>query len=369
MVIVQGDCLEMMRWLPSDSIGAVVTDPPYELGMMGKQWDKAGAAHCVEIWAEALRVAKPGAYLVAFASPRTEHRMICAIEDAGWQIRDKLMWIHGQGFPKSRNQTGDWQGWGTALKPAWEPICLARKPLQEKTVAENLKKFGTGAINIDGTRIEGGERDLRGDHGGNKGSASSYDVGSGYAIGTTEVGRWGANLILDPEAGEMLDEQSGECVGLPHSAKGKGINGPSKLVNIGGGEINCTYGDTGGASRFYYCAKIGKQERNAGLSGEGIITDDGRNKSIDNPFLRGETKRQNNHPTVKPLSLMKWLTKLVSPPGCTVLDPFMGSGTTGIACVTHGLDFIGIEQQQEYLKIARQRINYWKQLGQQLEFL
>ena len=372
--VLHGDSLEVLKTLEDNSIDSVVTDPPYELGFMGKKWDSTGIAYNVELWKECLRVLKPGGHLLAFGGTRTYHRMVCAIEDAGFEIRDCIQWIYGSGFPKSldiskaidkklgakrevvgvdpvrygrlKNQlkssisTGGqwehgrrdinitapatpeaqkWEGWGTALKPANEPIVLARKPISEKTIAENVLKWGTGGLNIDGCRIGTdivgwGGRPSRGYSGG-------LDTDTSGKPRPVE-GRFPANIILDEEAGRMLDEQQE------------------------------------GASRFFYCAKASKKERNMGLEDvEPTTVDDGRNKPIDNPFLRGKTPRRNTHPTVKPVKLMEYLITLVTPPNGIVLDPFFGSGTTGVAAVNLGFNYIGIELDEQYVEIARRRIN------------
>jgi len=383
------DCMEGMKLLDDNSIDSIVTDPPYGLvsiqkrfgkansapaqygkdgafarlskGFMGKEWDGTGIQYNVELWKEALRVLKPGGHLLAFGGTRTYHRMACAIEDAGFEIRDQMQWIYGSGFPKSmdiskaidkaagaerevvgknpnyravsgkkgflgestfrqtegmKNITApnteaakQWDGWGTALKPANEPICVARKPLSEGTVAENVLKWGTGGINIDGCRI--GTQNIT-THGKRNGTGNSlewsrYKSPDDYR-GNVHQGRFPANVILDEEAGRLLDEQSG---------------------------------DTGGASRFFYCAKASKGER-----GEG-----------------------NNHPTVKPVDLMEYLIKLVTPAGGVVLDPFIGSGTTAIAAINLGLHYIGFELEKENYDIANQRIERRKRQGLQVSLL
>ena len=407
--LIHGDCIEVLRAMPDCSVDAVVTDPPYGLSFMGKKWDYDVPS--VEVWAECLRVLKPGGHLLAFAGTRTQHRMAVRIEDAGFEIRDMIAWVYGSGFPKSldvskaidkrggatvgfesfrdavktamnknqisraklqealgnfmlshyltagsqpaipnwrdyqvirdtvglgdvydemfrpeaerevvgQHQTdmgglggerlgqkgGDitiaatpeakqWQGWGTALKPALEPITVARKPLIG-TVAENVLQHGTGAINVDGCRV--GER-------------------------------WPANFIHDGSEevmGLFPDTKSGFMRGGEKASKGLGM--------FGGGQSNAdTYGDSGSAARFFYCAKASKRDRDEG----------------------------NNHPTVKPTDLMRYLCRLVTPPDGTVLDPFMGSGSTGKAAVLEGFSFIGIEREAEYVAIAQARINHFR---------
>ncbi len=403
--IIHGDALEVLKGMEANSVDAVVTDPPYGLvgasrgsssqpgdlatpygrsgpskkrgGFMGKEWDASipGA----EYWSEALRIAKPGAYILAFGGTRTFHRLAVAIEDAGWEIRDTLMWVYGSGFPKSRNVCLDmdkmdghgnrghriavanrhhpdgtlepngehlpayepktdaakqWQGWGTALKPALEPITMARKPLAG-TVAENVLDHGTGAINVDGCRVEL-ETDCRllkgGTYGGNRGSDKGTSMfgtntkGLGYQVPSAN-GRWPANLIHDGSAAVTdLFPQSNSSA----TPRNRNPKHDREQWRMGGGQYNETteYGDTGSAARFFYCAKASKADR-------------------------GEI---NGHPTVKPTNLMRYLCRLVTPPSGTVLDPFMGSGSTGKAAVLEGFEFIGIEREAEYVAIAEARI-------------
>jgi hypothetical protein len=333
-----------MATLPAESIEAIVTDPPYELGFMGKRWDGTGIANDVSVWCEARRVLKPGGHLLAFGGTRTYHRLACAIEDAGFEIRDQLQWLYGSGFPKSHNLMGEWDGWGTALKPAHEPIVLARKPLIG-TVAANVARYGSGALNIDGCRLA----PLTAKEVARSGQSTNGAICGDYASidwkrdGQAHPGRWPANVLLDGDAAAMLDAQSGERGGMRNR----------------GQEIG--YDDTGGASRFFYCAKASRAERNAGLDGmpervahDDVRMNDGGSSPGQTPNLH--TPQSNHHPTVKPISLMRWLVRLVTPPGGTVLDPFLGSGTTGIACVAEAFAFIGIEQDADYLELARRRI-------------
>jgi len=379
-----------MPTLAACSVDAIVCDPPYHLtnkgggphgeglgnaygraqagakstGFMGKAWDGGDVALRSETWAEALRVAKPGAYLLAFGGTRTHHRLMCAIEDAGWEIRDTIMWVYGSGFPKSHN--GLWGG--TALKPAWEPIIVARRPLIG-TVAANVQKHGTGALNIDGCRI-GYENDapdpatnplFRKQNGYANGNAS--DAGSAsYALkdGSGErnpntLGRWPANIIHDG-SDEVL-----AC--FPVTTSG------TQTQPIGTGGIWSTesntpcgpqYGDAGSAARFFYCAKAAREDRNAGCehlptraeligaAGHAINPMTGR------PVV--DVPRANHHPTVKPTDLMRYLCRLVTPPGGLILDPFAGSGSTGKAAAFEGFRFLGIELDPEYAEIAEARI-------------
>jgi len=447
--IYQGDCIEVMKTLPDNSIDSIVTDPPYGLGFMGKEWDKlwgkntlgvkpSGSqsprfvdnwtnykclkcghwinsgtpCHCKHPilekrkpknnqfklmqqfhnqWAtECLRILKPGGFLLSFGGTRTYHRMACGIEDAGFEIRDQMAYLYGSGFPKSLNVgksidqlqgneresigkyqspegtcadtlrtnpnpmswgekdrvglkeltkgNSQYEGWGTALKPAQECICVARKPLSEKNVALNVLKHGTAGLNIDACRI-GTDDNLQREAMGIESiqrknaeqgySPKNYLEGSNKIISGGTQGRFPANVILDEEAGRLIDEQSGNVGGDSRTSKptyNKGFWG-----NADSKESNSLYNDKGGASRFFYCAKSSKSERNLG----GI---------------------KNIHPTVKSLKLMQYLVRLVTPPKGIVLDPFIGSGTTAMACKKEGFNYIGIEQDADYCKIAEARI-------------
>jgi DNA modification methylase len=380
--VITGDCLEVLPTVGDGSVDAIVTDPPYGLGFMGKQWDDLPPG--VKWARECLRVLKPGGHLLAFGGTRTYHRLACAIEDAGFEVRDCLAWLYGSGFPKSRDVSkaidkaagatrevvgprirvdgkapgivgnqgartmgvfGDlptdvtgpatpdaeqWNGWGTALKPAHEPIVLARKPLTG-TVARNVLAHGTGALNVDATRIEMSDADRAVvDARSGAGYGTGVSVGAhhgrdeGERFTSAPAGRWPANVVLDPEAAAML----------------------------------------GAVSRFFYVAKASRAERNAGLDGfeEQTIKLPGKATRF-NPqtgeLTDGYTgERRNTHPTVKPIDLMRWLVRLITPPGGLVLDPFTGSGTTGIACALEGMAFLGIEREAEYVDIARARIGH-----------
>jgi site-specific DNA-methyltransferase (adenine-specific) len=352
-LVTVADCRGWLPRLAGLDADAIVTDPPYELGFMGKRWDASGVAYDVDLWRAALAAVKPGAHLLAFGGTRTYHRMVCAIEDAGWEVRDSLCWLYGTGFPKSHNLGGEHEGWGTALKPAHEPIVLARKPL-DGTVASNVERFGTGAINIDATRIATGDNLNGGRYSGHgNGEDDGPTYGKGINLRTPgayeqPAGRWPANVILDEAAGAMVDEQSGvtHSHNVARTKKGYGTGSRQKMRRLGfrpyltgdGDEIKTAgHNDSGGASRFFYCAKASRKERELGLVAEG-------------------GKRANGHPTVKPLSMMRWLVRLITPPGGLVLDPFTGSGTTGMACAAEGFRFMGCEQSEEYAAIARQRI-------------
>ncbi len=539
-VIIQGDCIDEMKKLPENSIDAIITDPPYGIGFMGKEWDNfkpkeikklkkliyktdyikgvavkrkkpewvtrdsgarvagtydktiSGAKKfqdfCKEWSNEALRILKPGGHMLVSCSTRMYHRMTVGIEDAGFEIRDTIMWLYGSGFPKSLNigkqidkrkdwkkyeefseklkekreelkltkqqafikcnfkaktfggnswfehgrlpmkedykllkeglnldstfdilfeeverefikqdknwgekgsvpLTGykefevtkgnsEWEGWGTALKPAVEPIVVARKPLSEKNVALNVLKWGTGGINIDECRV-GTEDNLNGgaySKGEHKWACEEHKWGHKRQEGNyvQPQGRFPANIILDEEAGKILDEQSGECnQGHWSKTTTKGFG------DFGGG--SSTYEGVGvkdktkhGASRFFYCAKASKSERNFGCEEvEPKQQDESRkegNPGGDNPRNRGLKERINNHPTVKPIKLMKYLVKLVSRKGAIILDPFLGSGTTAVACLKTGREFIGIEKEEEYIKIAEARIKPYLSQRTLLEF-
>ena len=324
--LISGDCLSVLAELPESSIDAVVTDPPYELGFMGKSWDASGVAFSPDTWRLVWRVMKPGAHLVAFGAPKNYHRLACAIEDAGFEIRDSLMWVFGSGFPKSHNLDGEWRGWGTALKPAYEPIVLARKPLSESTVAANVLRWGTGAINIDATRVGGGE--TRKTQTGGMGRKANPVYGS-FANSETEavettIGRWPANLCHDGSQ-QVLDL-------FPHTktnSTGNHHTGEYKSSGVTGWKSGAKYsGNEGSAARFFYCAKASKHDR-AG----------------------------SKHPTVKPVALMRWLARLVAPPGGTILDPFAGSGTTGQAAIEEGFNVTLIEREAEYIADIERRLS------------
>lgn len=366
--IRQGDCLEIMRkYIRDDSIDAIVTDPPYGLGFMGKDWDTLPPG--LEWAKECLRVLKPGGHILAFGGTRTWHRLAVAIEDAGFEMRDSIAWLYGSGFPKSmdvskaidkaagarretvgfkttpdgksyadrRPQNADsdgwdrpwkndpdawaaqqmvtapatdaakqWAGWGTALKPAFEPVICARKPLAEKTVAANVLAHGTGALNIDATRI-------------------------GTGNDRTDGGRWPTNVCFDESQAEVLDEQSGILTsGSLTGSKRNTVGGNGLTHGAMVGVVGESYADSGGASRFFYVAKAPAKER---------------------PKVEGVA-----HPTVKPLALMRWLVRLVTPPNGLILDPFLGSGTTAQAALLEGFRCYGIEREETYIPLIKQRL-------------
>lgn len=543
MIDVQlGDCVELMAAMDAGSVHAVVCDPPYGINFMGKAWDgsaisvavdrdyangedrdhtesraRAAAMHAgeydlrpsaqrtfqawTEAWGrEALRVLKPGGHALVFGGTRTYHRMACGLEDAGFEIRDCLMWLYGSGFPKSldvskaidkrRDDVEDvrvvcrwlrasiegssltvmaiserfgfhsrmvehwaardtdsqptlptldqwdalrdllgfddsmdaevlrlnlrkgepgaswadrpvtgvvaewenrsnyaltsrdglrrdtaatpeaarWEGWGTALKPAWEPVIVARKPLGG-TVAGNVLAHGTGALNIDGCRTEGAVPSVpQPAYGVRDDGVTGFGAGVGRNGAMSEAaGRWPANVVLDEAAGVMLDEQTGE---LPAGVAGAAHRGFQRGGYVGGENGGgwdaepAGFADSGGASRFFYCAKTSSAERNAGLDafelGDGRTMDGGQIVSEGRTASKVGGLRANVHPTVKPVDLMRWLVRLVTPPGGLVLDPFTGSGSTGIACALEGFDFVGLEREPEYVVLARARIAWWE---------
>jgi DNA modification methylase len=459
--LLVGNCLETLKTLEDNSIDSIVTDPPYELGFMGKSWDSTGIAFNTAIWQECLRVLKPGGHLLAFSGSRTYHRMAVAIEDAGFEIRDQIMWIYGSGFPKSLDiskaidksagvkrekvtkvgkvftgsnnniagvsgiyeadssqsatkEAKQWQGWGTALKPAHEPIVVARKPLIG-TVAETVLKYGTGGINIDASRV------------GTENTKELYrkpteynDITPNAGMNASKIrgsvtddylkGRFPANVILThnhdcQETGTVTDDitLNGEgndklfhgnfnggqdqspkkattttwsctpgcpATQFPNSKSTGGRIGKKdmgNITNVPAGEYETGdpgYGDNGTAARFFYCAKASKKERNGGLDGlptTKIVTfqtGNGASGKASSISEGRDTQYKNFHPTVKPIELMKYLIKLVTPPKGTVLDPFLGSGTTAVAAVLEGFDWKGCEMTEDYLPIIKGRVNW-----------
>ena len=416
-VVHTGDNLPILREMADNSVDAIVTDPPYGLSFMGKRWDYDVPS--VELWAECLRVLKPGGHLLAFAGTRTQHRMAVRIEDAGFEIRDMIAWVYGSGFPKSLDvskaidkaagaerectragvvkrdgygedwDTGSshhrprfdapatdaakqWDGWGTGLKPSLEPITLARKPLAEHTVAANVLEWGTGGVNVDGCRV-------------------GTEVLPAQVRGVTRMGTFeGADGNETPErAGRFpanfIHDGSDEVVGLfpvtgASKASNRGLQHSGRhggLADIGGNIKKGTdtirgHDDQGGsAARFFYCAKASRSEREAGLeeleakrkvfNGQSGHSAGMAPGSVEDKFTT--TPSANFHPTVKPIALMRYLCRLVTPPGGIVLDPFTGSGTTGCAAMLEGFRFIGIEREEQYVEIAQKRIEYWRQVA------
>lgn len=396
--LLHGDCLEKLATLRDNSIDAVVTDPPYGLGeapdalamlrdwletghhdvkskrgFMGKTWDNFVPQP--RVWHEVFRVLKPGGHVLAFAGTRTQDLMALGLRLAGFEIRDLVAWVYGSGFPKSHNLEGEWDGWGTALKPALEPITLARKPL-EGTVAANMLKWHTGAINVDACRVPtsgeklggGAEKDVQSDkpEGWDRPWRNDPEAQKAHAERIREnvqkaeaLGRWPANLIHDG---------SEEVVGLFPVTSSKANSVSDERLAIKAGDSlqigragvrtpDNSYTDSGSAARFFYCAKVSPSERNAGLSDlpdkEWKADGAAIPQRADRPFKPSK----NNHPTVKPLALMRYLCRLITPPSGTILDPYLGSGSTGVAALQEGFDFIGIEREEEYFKIATARID------------
>ena len=397
-MLLKGNCLELLAEMPDNSVDSIVTDPPYELGFMGKSWDNSGIAYNVELWSQALRVLKPGGHLLAFGGSRTYHRLASAVEDAGFEIRDQIMWLYGSGFPKSldvskaidkaagaerpdrivethgksgshenptrhvtnagtpsTHEAQQWQGWGTALKPAHEPIVVARKPLIG-TVATNVLTYGTGALNIDGSRVETDDT---------RSPASKTALGvmndDGWVakevMAGSESGRWPANVIHDGSE-EVLEGFPSVKTG---SIKPHQQNSESDSFGLKGKFITGSHlGDSGSAARFFYCAKASKSERNAGLGELPKQEQQGSYKFRTDGSLDGkETEpKANIHPTVKPIALMRYLVKLVTPPNGTVLDPFLGSGTTAVAAILEGFNWMGCEMTEDYWPIIEARVTW-----------
>lgn len=364
-VIHVGDCLEVMRGMAENSVDAIVTDPPYGLSFMGKRWDYDVPS--TEIWAECLRVLKPGAHLLSFAGTRTQHRMAVRIEDAGFEIRDMIAWVYGSGFPKSHN--GPWGG--TALKPALEPITVARKPLAG-TVVENWTLHGTGSLNIDDCRIDtadklgGGDQNASpkvGPDGWHRPWMQDEQAKAAHAqrcnanVAKAEtLGRWPANLIHDGSdevlaAFPSAPGQQGDLRGHSRDRTSLGIYG-----DMGAARVAVARGDRGSAARFFYCAKASREERNAGLESGAVPAVAANATMRHREQANWPARNGNHHPTVKPTELMRYLCRLIAPRGGLVLDPFAGSGSTGRAALMEGFQFIGIELDPEYAAIAEARI-------------
>lgn len=387
--ILVGDCREALRGLPDAAFDACVTDPPYHLtarkkggcgqksvnlntphgrarigtGFMGMKWDGGDVAMDPATWAEVFRVLKPGAHLLAFGGTRTFHRIACAIEDAGFELIDCALWLYGTGFPKSKNLTGDHAGKGTALKPAWEPCIVARRPIAERNVQANVERYGTGCLNIEECRIAigGGTRPKRESFSGPAKNVFGDGLSGCRAAGETSVGRWPANVLHDGSdaivAGFPRDAGAAAPVTRRNADKTRNTYGAfAGNVDEDGSTF---HGDSGSAARFFYCAKPSRAERNAGLEGfpEKVLNWSSGEQSP-GTFQSPGTNRmaENHHPTVKPVALMQWLVRLVTPTGGHVLDPFAGSGSTGIGALQEGCAFTGIEQDAEYARIAEARL-------------
>ncbi len=359
-----GRCEEVLRGMADNSVDSIVTDPPYGLKFMGNKWDYQ--VPTVAQWVECLRVLKPGGHLLAFGGSRTYHRLVVNIEDAGFEIRDQLMWIYGSGFPKSKNLTDEHAGKGTALKPAHEPIVMARKPLAG-TVEGNVDQYGTGALNIDLCRVPT-EEALTGGAGGLLSHVRDDKAPDAEEWKAVQLGRWPANVLHD--GSEDVVEAFPDAKGQQGDLKTTGKARPTRVV----------YGDMSAprehamrietsksAARFFYCAKVSKAERDEGMErfvpfSASDMTGGRKEDSagINNPRAgAGRTGgARNNHPTVKPVDLMRYLCRLVTPAGGVVLDPFMGSGSTGKAALLEGLGFIGIELDPDHLTTAAARIGH-----------
>ena len=440
--VSHGDCLDVMRSMPDCSVDSCVCDPPYEIGFMGRAWDRSGIAFRPDTWRQVLRVLKPGAHLLSFGGTRTWHRIAAAIEDAGFQIRDSIAWLFASGFPKSLNvsigidkmfgresqreivgpridlkhgvpmsakqsrrgssgvtdgwnrpcevdpeyihsnthvtrgatpEAQQWDGWGTATKPAFEPVIMARKRLAG-TVAANILEHGTGGLNIDACRIEMSPEDFaemaagveamreRGGVGwGNNGDSWKNSSDLSGANPANPLGRWPANVCLDEHMAAELDKQSGEHRSTPYRQnEAAGPVLPLTFRAAGG------YSDNGGASRFFFCAKASRSERDAGLddfppstAAEATDSEDGQARLNCPRTGAGRTGgARNTHPTVKPIELMRWLCRLVTPPGGVIIDPFTGSGSTGVAATLEGFRFIGMDLEALYVDFSRARISH-----------
>lgn len=419
-----GDCRDLLRALPDASVHSCCCDPPYELGFMGSRWDSTGVAYDAEMWREVLRVLKPGGHILAFGGTRTYHRMACAIEDAGADIRDCIMWLYASGFPKSLNvskaidaadglsdqreivssytaggnagtstaekggtygvgvpnsapielhitrgaseRSRAWDGWGTALKPAVEPIVMARKPLIG-TVVENVHEHGTGSLNVDGCRLEGGKRSPEFTEARLAAPKTNHIFGRDprpVANCSTEQGRWPANVIHDGSSevleafGAFGERPSGASVGEGGKIFGKANGGPTH---------NGYAGDSGSAARFFFCAKASRAERELGCEhlpaksgAEATHSKEGQAR-LNSPRTgagRTAVSIRNTFPTVKPLALMRYLMRLITPPGGIVLDPFAGSGTGGMAALLEGFRYVGMELCAEHIPITLARIRH-----------
>jgi len=423
-MIVNENSFDWLKNREDNSIDHIITDPPYLIDFMGKGWDSEdNIAGSVEFWKETLRVCKSGSYALVFGHSRTHHRVMVAMENAGWEIRDCLMWVQGQGFPKShelgakidkalghighrgkrvKHQVGqehlekpeavgrhepiseeakEWSGWGENLKPAWEAIIMARKPFKG-SLTNNVLTNKLGALNIDACRVgnetnpqkvittkgakfkswsDDPEKTRWHNQGFNKLGGNTYET-------KETTGRFPANIILDEEAGKLLDEQAPKTGNAFKSKRKKDTSGGSGNSWTNGGkeegEDNGIYDGLSGASKFFYCPKVSSKERNFGcenLPQRQTIGGGGTETDIAGAYGSVKAKSGNHHPTLKPIELMKWLVKLVSIEGQVILDPFTGSGSTGIAVELLGREFIGVELDPDYCEIAKARINAWKE--------
>ena len=403
-----GDCLATLRTLPDNSVDSVCTDPPYGIRFMGKSWDgkdiedraayrasmpshapacgpngghRSVAAEAGKYdltpdgmrafqdfsreWAaECLRVLKPGGHLLSFASARTYHHMAVGIEMAGFEIRDQIMWVFGSGFPKSHNLKGEHAGWGTALKPAHEPICMARKPFTG-TVAANVAQWGTGAINVDRCRVsavdaaslaKNWDRETTADMRGGK-FVGGTPGGVALTTEASALGRWPANLIHDGSPGvvALFPAEAGAASRVKGTEPtANGFSGAVAFSGMIGRIEGAFHDDSGSAARFFYCAKTSRRDRQEGLVDPGPQFKHGTTlRKVENTATEG-----NNHPTVKPTDLMAYLIRLITPAGGVTLDPFMGSGSTGKAAMQEGFQFIGCELDEAYMAIASARISH-----------
>ena len=421
-----GKMQDVLDEMSPESVDAIVTDPPYELGFMGKSWDSSSVAFMKDTWEHCLRVLKPGGYLLAFGGSRTFHRIACAIEDAGFEIRDTIMWLYGSGFPKSMNIgkgiearekfgnagtrnkrlveqacEGDsrvvkqpnngvlgtivettrkdyvpstdiakeWSGWGTCLKPAYEPVIVARKPFTGSLI-DNVLEYGVGGINIDECRVGelGGVKKVN-----IKPNSGSKNCGFGCdgELSPLDLGRFPANVIHDGSEEATSGMPYTKSIGSDYNFEFTNQDNPTHFcTNIKSG---VHFEDEGSASRYFYCAKASKRDRDEGLDlfeEKQLYYEDRRGNSFDIFVKRDEDNkptnplRRNIHPTVKPVALMQYLVKLVAPKGSVILDPFNGSGSTGKACMYENLDrdanyyYIGVEMTEEYLPISKARIDY-----------
>ena len=391
--IITGNNVDVLRTYEDNTFDSVVTDPPYGIAFLNKSWDQDTGA--LETWQECFRVLKPGGHLLAFSAARTYHHLASNIEQSGFEIRDQLMWLYGSGFPKAqdmgkaldkRGVENNLHGWKTALKPAHEPIVMARKPFKGSAI-DNVLEYGVGVLNIDASRI------------GNEEITTSYNPGikGKMAHGHTPEdnkthklephrGRFPSNVIMDEEAGAILDAQApktGNASSSKRTKTGMTGTGASLQWHKKAGESNGISDGLSGASKFFYCPKVSRAERHVGFETKNIPTDNptnggnyyGTTTHPTDPKLRNYTQDGtlgrmkdkmhqpqvgNNHPTVKPVELMKYLVRLVTPANGRVLDPFNGSGSTGMACVELGYDYVSVELDENYVEIAEKRIKAWE---------